>query len=936
MAAGNLALLAFNRGLLSPLGLARTDLKRAALAAQTQTNWMPRVLGSMMLRPGKAFLGSTNNNARSKFLPFIFGSADTALLELTDSTFRPWVNEAPITRVSVATVIANGTFPTDLSSWTGADEAGAVSMWVAPGLMQLTGTGFNLAKRFQSVTVANPDLGKEHALRIVVAQETVTLRVGISAGDDSYIPERTLGTGTHSIAFTPAGPFFVQFANNVNVNAWVKSVAIEGPGVVSLPTPWPLAVLNPNLLRWDQSGDIVYVACDGFQQRKIKRTQGSTNPRSWSIELYQPKDGPFLNENTGPITLTPSGTTGAITLTASEPFFRSGHAGALFRIASIGQNVTANVSGTQQFTAPIKVTGVGGSRQFSIFITGTWVGTVTIQRSIGAIGAWSDVSGENWASNVSTTYLDALDNSIIFYRLGFDATYTSGTATVQLAFSGGTITGICRVSGIVSATVANANVQTNPGDTGVLQGLGSTSASSNWWEGQWSTSRGFPTSCALLEGRLWWAGRNGIVGSVSDAFESFDEITNIGDSGPINRTIGSGPVDVINWILPLQRMVLGTQGSEKSARSSSFDSPLTPTDFILKDAGTQGSAAMAPVKIDVNGVFVQKSGLRVYQLAYSPNYLMMDYSLKDLTNFCPDIALAENGIALSPPGFAGIVGQRQPDTRVHGWLNDGTARVLITDPLEDEQAWIKVQTAGTLAGAGVIEDAVVLPGMVEDFVYYVVRRVVNGLTVRYLEKWAREDECWGAPVSKCADAHIVYSGPAVTAIGGLSHLEGETVVCWGWNTITPFIDTMGNTVGRDLGAFTVTGGQITGLSSAVTNACVGLSYTAQFRSAKLAFAAQLGTALTQAKKIAQLAVILQNAHAQGLKYGPDFNTLRSLPLVTDGKTIDPNTVYTAYDQQSFDVPGKWNTDARLCLQAQSPRPVTCLAAIITMETREAA
>ena len=86
----------------------------------------------------------------------------------------------------------------------------------------------------------------------------------------------------------------------------------------------------------------------------------------------------------------------------------------------------------------------------------------------------------------------------------------------------------------------------------------------------------------------------------------------------------------------------------------------------------------------------------------------------------------------------------------------------------------------------------------------------------------------------------------------------------------------------------------------------------------------------------QLAVILANAHCQGLKYGPDFNSLRSLPLITSGKSVSPNTVYASYDQQSFDFPGKWDTDSRLCLQAQSPRPVTCLAAIIDLETRESA
>ena len=38
------------------------------------------------------------------------------------------------------------------------------------------------------------------------------------------------------------------------------------------------------------------------------------------------------------------------------------------------------------------------------------------------------------------------------------------------------------------------------------------------------------------------AGQNGVEGSLSDAFDSFDE-TFAGDAGTIDRTVGSGPVD---------------------------------------------------------------------------------------------------------------------------------------------------------------------------------------------------------------------------------------------------------------------------------------------------------------------------------------------------------------------------------------------------------
>ena len=46
------AVLALNRGIISRYGLARIDLERTGMAAEEMTNWVPRVMGSMSLRPG--------------------------------------------------------------------------------------------------------------------------------------------------------------------------------------------------------------------------------------------------------------------------------------------------------------------------------------------------------------------------------------------------------------------------------------------------------------------------------------------------------------------------------------------------------------------------------------------------------------------------------------------------------------------------------------------------------------------------------------------------------------------------------------------------------------------------------------------------------------------------------------------------------------------
>ena len=66
MSRQNLAFLAFNRGIISALALARIDLKRMALSAAMMVNWMARTLGSMMLRPGLGYLGSTYTNSAAR------------------------------------------------------------------------------------------------------------------------------------------------------------------------------------------------------------------------------------------------------------------------------------------------------------------------------------------------------------------------------------------------------------------------------------------------------------------------------------------------------------------------------------------------------------------------------------------------------------------------------------------------------------------------------------------------------------------------------------------------------------------------------------------------------------------------------------------------------------------------------------------------------
>ena len=884
------AILSFNRGRISRLAMARIDIKRTAMSAAIQTNWMPRVLGSMMLRPGMQHL--ITQPGLTEPIPFIFSSLDTAIIDVHDGLTSFSVADVVLSRPVTSAAVTNGTFTSNITGWTIID-AGTVNAWQTGGYAGLTGDGTNIASIQQAVVVVEP--GIEHALRIVIERGPVKLRVGSAANGTDYINDFELGAGTHSLGFTPsAGSFYIKFFNQNDRIALIDSCVTESGGVVRLTSPWDSDDLS--LLRYDQSGDIVFVACEGKRQQRIIRRAS----RSWSIEDYLTDDGPFRLENTSTTTITPSALSGNVTLTssavASTGIFKSTHVGALFSVTSVGQTVSDSFSAENDFTSHIRVTGVTTGRQFAITVSGTFVANVTLQRSVDEGANWIDVA--TYTTVTTTTLTDGLENQIIWYRIGIKTGgFTSGTAVCSLVYNAGSITGIARVTAYTSTTVVSAEV---------LTAFGGTTASEVWAEGAWSDYRGWPSSVRLHDGRLFWAGKDRFWGSVTDQFYTFDANFE-GDAGPISRSIGYGPVDTVNWMLSLDRLTAGTDGAEITCRSSSFNEPLTPTNFTPKNSSTQGTAKVAAAAIDNKAIFLQRNGRRLYELAYSGE--RDAYEPEDLMALFPEAG---------DPGIVQIVVQRKPDTRIHCIRSDGTVGVLVFDRTENVICWVDVETDG------LVSRAVVLPGLEEDYVYYYVVRTIGGNDLYYTEKWAFESECRGGAINKLADS-FVYAAGAATTITGLAHLNGEQVVAWGSALNDDNVLT-----GYDLGTFTVSGGSIT-LPGSYTNRCAGLGYQARYKGTKLAQAIGGTSGLTRKKKVNHLGLILCDTHPQGLEHGPSFSRLEPMPETDRHSEIDLDAVWDEYDSEPLWFRGEWDTDSRVCLVANAPRACTVLAAVIDME-----
>ena len=379
----------------------------------------------------------------------------------------------------------------------------------------------------------------------------------------------------------------------------------------------------------------------------------------------------------------------------------------------------------------------------------------------------------------------------------------------------------------------------------------------------------------------------------------------VGSSAPIDKTLGTGPVDNIYYLLSLVRLVIGTSGGELGMRASSLDEVVTSTNASVKPFSTQGSANLQPEQLDSTAIFVQRSTTPPVSRWLRPGSpdAAGDYEAMELSLLVPELMSA---------GIVSIAIQRQPDTRIHLCAGKAATWPFLTyEPGRGASGVVHVRYGrfrGACHGSR--------PGTVEDQVYYHVNRTINGTTKRFLEKWSLESECQGdTGLSWLADCAVSYTDTGrATLITGVDHLVGESVVGWADDTGQPDAgkDLTPDDTGGTQTLLTVdTGGDIqldTG-GLGVHHAVVGLPYTARYKSSKLAYGGEGGTALTMMGKTTQMGLIAYQTHNNGLYFGGDTgdtgDELDPLPRrLVDGDRIDAGPYLQDARRSADAVPGQ--------------------------------
>jgi hypothetical protein len=431
-------------------------------------------------------------------------------------------------------------------------------------------------------------------------------------------------------------------------------------------------------IQYKQSNDVMWLVHGDYEQRKLTRTTAN----SFDLSTITFTNGPFIKRNDlrvgDGITLTPSVTTGSGTLTASSATFDSGHVGALFAVTQ--PRVNTEVDGTMTNPA----TGVIGSAilvegAFTFVTHGVWTGTVKLERSIDQSNweTYRTWTSENADQQVQYTG-DESENDI-YYRINVTAmsantgAYSSQTSKIRatLTVNSSTQTGICRITAFSSSTSVSMTV---------LKDFASTNADVRWAEGCWSTYRGFPRTVTFFENRCIYAGTDfqpqTIWFSATDDYENFSECTK--DDSAFSLTLSADTRNSIKWISALEALLVGTTGGEWRVRSSSFDEPLTPTNFSAKIQTTYGSAPMQAMAVNDVVLFVDFVRRKVRECTYSPN--------KDKFVSHDMNSLAEH---ITESGIVDMDFQKNPDPILWSTRDDGTLLSMTYERDQNVVGWAR-------------------------------------------------------------------------------------------------------------------------------------------------------------------------------------------------------------------------------------------------------
>lgn len=716
-----------------------------------------------------------------------------------------------------------------------------------------------------------------------------------------------------------------------------------------------------------QSADTMYIVHPDYAQRKLTRT-GHT---SWTLTEIDFERGPFLDENETAITITPSATTGNITLTGSDDIWNANHVGALWQITHVipAESVEGSFAGVDDSTS----VNVQLNRTYDFSTHGTWTGTLLLQRSYDAEATWEDIRSIHYEGDGNITYSDEEIVADAVYRVRCSVHGAAGNPRYSLIARSHKLNGVVEITVYTNAQTVTATVENT---------LGSTDATTYWSEGAWSADEGYPSAVTFYEERLTFAATTNSPQTVwfsqTGDWENF--LSGSNDSDAMSYTIAASQINAIRWLASQDWLLIGTIGAEWKMGSGSIEEPLTPTRITTKQQSSNGSAYLQSIMVDNVILYVQRQSRKLRELVYS----------FDVDSFVsPDLTVLSEHITGS--GITQMAYQRTPDPILWCVTSDGDLATMTYKRSQDVIGW-SLQTF-----YGDVESVAVISGDDEDEVWISIKREINGSDVRYIEQFQPRD--WGNNQDDIffVDSGLIFDGgdavdiinitqttPAIvraishgfsdgeqvriTSVLGMTEVNDKVYTVDDATAHTFSLDdrtgtedinsvgftayTSGGSVeqvenrfttlshldkeivsvtgdGGFAGSYTVTGNTII-LDDYYNKVIAGLGYTSKLKPMKLEFK-QTQNLRGRTTRITELMVGLYET--LGCEFGPDFDNLTSFIFRDIDDPLEAAPPLFTGDKKDY-FAGDYSLDSGICIQQDLPLPLTVLNIVSEFEISE--
>lgn len=362
------------------------------------------------------------------------------------------------------------------------------------------------------------------------------------------------------------------------------------------------------------------------------------------------------------------------------------------------------------------------------------------------------------------------------------------------------------------------------------------------------------------------------------------------DDDRISFAVASRDLNQIQHVIALQQLLMLTSAAEWRVSPLNSDA-ITPTSISVRPQSYVGASSVQPVMANNTAIYAAARGGHIREIAYNYNaggYVSGDLSLRATGLF--------DGYDILDLSFS-----KEPFPVVWAVSSSGSLLGLTYVPEQQVGAWFEYTTAGAFESVAVVQEGL------DDVIYTITSRTINGETKRFVECSTRREDTTPRR-GNFLDCSGEYFGDETTSVSRITWLAGQEVTVNADGAVVT-----GLKVGED--------GTLT-LPKKASRVVVGLPYSMEVQTMPIVAQVSDGSlAKGHTKNVSRVWLRLKNSAAP--EVGSNFSDMAQVKTRTKETFGEPPRLIDGVIEAL--PPGKWEDDMGVCVRMDKPLPFTLIS-----------